>query len=97
MTQDEQKQAVAEYARAGQRAFGEVEGALASDKALREREFILEANIKDNVALASALGERGSQRSAVLVAVPGLEAQHLGGRGDVGIGAPCSLCLCAFV
>ena len=34
----EQKQAVAEYARAGQRAFGEVEGALAAENALRERD-----------------------------------------------------------
>ena len=34
----EQKQAVAEYARAGQRAFGEVEDALAAENALRDRE-----------------------------------------------------------
>ena len=34
----EQKQAVAEYARAGQRAFGEVENALAAESALRDRE-----------------------------------------------------------
>jgi outer membrane protein TolC len=33
----EQKQAVAEYARVGQRAFGEVEGAFAAESALRER------------------------------------------------------------
>ena len=44
----EQRQAVAEYARAGQRAFGEVEGALAAENALRERDAILEANIRDN-------------------------------------------------
>jgi outer membrane protein TolC len=44
----EQKQAVAEYARAGQRAFGEVEGALAADNALRERELILDATIRDS-------------------------------------------------
>ncbi len=38
----EQKQAVAEYARAGQRAFGEVESALAAENALRDREAILD-------------------------------------------------------
>ncbi len=44
----EQKQAVAEYARAGQRAFGEVENALAAENALRERASILEATIRDS-------------------------------------------------
>jgi outer membrane protein, multidrug efflux system len=44
----EQKQAVAEYARAGQRAFGEVENALAAESTLRERDVILEANIRDS-------------------------------------------------
>jgi multidrug efflux system outer membrane protein len=44
----EQKQAVADYARTGQRAFGEVEGALAADNALRERDVILEATIRDS-------------------------------------------------
>ena len=44
----EQKQAVAEYARTGQRAFGEVENALAADNALRERDAILEAAIRDS-------------------------------------------------
>jgi multidrug efflux system outer membrane protein len=44
----EQKQAVAEYARAGQRAFGEVESALAAENALREREAILDSTIRDN-------------------------------------------------
>jgi NodT family efflux transporter outer membrane factor (OMF) lipoprotein len=44
----EQKQAVAEYARAGQRAFGEVEGALAAENALRDRELILDATIRDS-------------------------------------------------
>ena len=43
----EQKQAVAEYARAGQRAFGEVENALAAENALREREAILAGTIRD--------------------------------------------------
>jgi NodT family efflux transporter outer membrane factor (OMF) lipoprotein len=44
----EQKQAVAEYARAGQRAFGEVENALAAENALRDRYVILEATVRDN-------------------------------------------------
>jgi len=44
----EQKQAVAAYASAGQRAFGEVEGALSAENALREREAILAANVRDN-------------------------------------------------
>ena len=44
----EQKQAVAEYARTGQRAFGEVENALAADNALRDRDAILEVAIRDN-------------------------------------------------
>jgi NodT family efflux transporter outer membrane factor (OMF) lipoprotein len=44
----EQKQAVAAYASAGQRAFGEVENALAAENALRDREAILEANVRDN-------------------------------------------------
>ena len=44
----EQKQAVAEYARAGQRAFGEVEGALSAENALRDRDAILAANVADN-------------------------------------------------
>ncbi len=43
----EQKQAVAEYARAGQRAFGEVENALGAENALRDRYVILEATIRD--------------------------------------------------
>ena len=44
----EQKQAVAEYARTGQRAFGEVENALAAESALRDRQAILEATIRDS-------------------------------------------------
>ena len=44
----EQKQAVAAYASAGQRAFGEVEGALSAENALRDREAILEATVRDN-------------------------------------------------
>lgn len=44
----EQKQAVADYAHAGQRAFGEVEGALAAEIALREREVLLDAVVRDN-------------------------------------------------
>ncbi len=52
----EQKQAVAQYARAGQRAFGEVENALAAEAALRDRESILDATVRDSArALELAL------------------------------------------
>ena len=44
----EQKQAVAAYASIGLRAFGEVEGALASELAAREREQILAQTLADN-------------------------------------------------
>jgi len=44
----EQKQAVAEYARAGQRAFGEVESALSAESALRDRNAILDGVVRDN-------------------------------------------------
>lgn len=44
----DQKQAVAQYARAGQRAFSEVEGALAAERTLRERNALLEAAVRDN-------------------------------------------------
>ncbi len=44
----EQKQAVAEYARAGQRAFAEVENALAAESVLRDRQAILEATVRDS-------------------------------------------------
>jgi len=44
----EQKQAVAAYAQTGQRAFGDVENALAAENALREREAVLAANVRDN-------------------------------------------------
>jgi NodT family efflux transporter outer membrane factor (OMF) lipoprotein len=44
----EQKQAVAAYASAGQRAFSEVENALAAEFALNDREAILQANVRDN-------------------------------------------------
>jgi multidrug efflux system outer membrane protein len=44
----EQKQAVAAYARAGQRAFGEVEGALSAENSLRDRAALLEAAVRDN-------------------------------------------------
>jgi NodT family efflux transporter outer membrane factor (OMF) lipoprotein len=44
----EQKQAVAEYARTGQRAFGEVEGALAAENTLRDRDAILDATVRDS-------------------------------------------------
>jgi NodT family efflux transporter outer membrane factor (OMF) lipoprotein len=44
----DQKQAVAQYARAGQRAFSEVEGALAAERTLRDRNTLLEAVVRDN-------------------------------------------------
>ena len=44
----EQKQAVAEYARAGQKAFGEVETALGTESILRERDAILAGTVRDN-------------------------------------------------
>ena len=44
----EQKQAIAEYAVVGLRAFGEVEGALAAEIAAREREQILTQVVSDN-------------------------------------------------
>ena len=44
----EQKQAIAEYAAVGLRAFGEVEGALAAEIAAREREQILTQTLSDN-------------------------------------------------
>lgn len=44
----EQKQAVAEYARTGQRAFNEAEGAISTDKALRDRSALLEAAVRNN-------------------------------------------------
>jgi len=44
----EQKQAVAEYARAGQRAFSEVESALGTEAILRQRDAILATAISDN-------------------------------------------------
>ena len=39
---------MAAYASAGQRAFGEVENALAAEFALNDREAILQANVRDN-------------------------------------------------
>ena len=44
----EQKQAIAEYAAVGLRAFGEVEGALSAEIAAREREQILAQTVSDN-------------------------------------------------
>ena len=44
----EQKQAVAEYAAVGLRAFGEVEGALSAEIAAREREQILMQTLSDS-------------------------------------------------
>lgn len=43
----EQKLAVADYARIAQRAFGEVEGALSAEAALRDRDAILAAMLRD--------------------------------------------------
>jgi len=45
---EEQKQAIAEYAVVGLRAFGDVEGALAAEIAAREREQILAQVLSDN-------------------------------------------------
>lgn len=44
----EQKEAVAQYARAGQRAFGEIENALSAERILRERDVLLDAAVHDN-------------------------------------------------
>ena len=44
----EQKQAVAAYASAGLRAFGEVENALSAEIALRDRLVLLDATVRDN-------------------------------------------------
>src|SRR5574337_136610 len=44
----EQKAAVAAYASAGLRAFGEVENALATENALRDRALLLDAALRDN-------------------------------------------------
>jgi NodT family efflux transporter outer membrane factor (OMF) lipoprotein len=44
----EQKQAVAAYASAGLRAFGEVENALSAEFALRDRLTFLDATVRDN-------------------------------------------------
>jgi NodT family efflux transporter outer membrane factor (OMF) lipoprotein len=44
----EQKQAVAEYARVGQRAFGEVEDAISREGAVRDREEILTRAVSDS-------------------------------------------------
>jgi len=44
----EQQQAVADYGRVGQRAFGEVESALAAEVALRERDVILDSTVHDS-------------------------------------------------
>ena len=44
----EQKEAVANYARVAQRSFGEVENALAAERALADRAAILAATIVDN-------------------------------------------------
>lgn len=44
----DQKQAVAQFARAGQRAFSEVENALAAERTLRDRSTLLQEAVRDN-------------------------------------------------
>jgi outer membrane protein, multidrug efflux system len=51
----EQKQAIAEYAAVGLRAFGEVENALAAEIAAREREQILTQTLFDNQQALTAV------------------------------------------
>jgi outer membrane protein TolC len=48
----EQKQAVAEYGQVGARAFGEVEGALASEFAAKRRESVLSRGVTENLRAA---------------------------------------------
>jgi hypothetical protein len=59
----EQRQAVAEYARVGQRAFGEVEDALSRESAVRDREVILTRAVSESeraLALSRVAYEVGS-------------------------------------
>ena len=74
----EQKQAIAEYAVVGLRAFGEVEGALAAEIAAREREQILTQTLSDNqqaltvVQTQFKVGQHGSQVRRAAAAGAGL-------------------------
>jgi NodT family efflux transporter outer membrane factor (OMF) lipoprotein len=54
----EQKQAVVDYARVGQRAFGEVESALAASANLEEREAILRELVTDNTRALEFANQR---------------------------------------
>ena len=89
----EQKQAVADYARIGQRAFGEVENALAAENALRDREAILEATVRDSaraLELAQIQYPRGQRRPADRRAEPAravLGAPVAAARADRAAGA----------
>jgi outer membrane protein TolC len=57
----EQKQAMAEYASVGLRAFNEVENALSMEFALREREVILRATVADHQRALELAHERFRQ------------------------------------
>ncbi len=63
----EQKEAVAAYASTGQRAFGEVENALAAEIALRDRSEVLDAVVRDN--------ERALQLALVQFRIGGIDAR----------------------
>jgi NodT family efflux transporter outer membrane factor (OMF) lipoprotein len=54
----EQRLAIADYARVAQRAFGEVENALSSEQALREREAILTRAVADETKTLDLVGTR---------------------------------------
>jgi len=62
----EQKQAIAEYAQVGLRAFGEVEGALSAELAAREREQILAQTFSDNQQALAVVQARFKVGSADL-------------------------------
>ena len=70
----EQRQAVAEYARTGQRAFAEVENALAAENTLRDREGILDATVRDS---ARALELAEIQYRVGSVDLRAVEQNHL--------------------
>jgi len=65
----EQKQAVAEYARVGVRAFGEVENALSAEFTLGEREALLRQAVVDNARALELANTRYRVGSADLRAV----------------------------
>ncbi|HKC42910.1 MAG TPA: TolC family protein [Burkholderiales bacterium] len=65
----EQKQAVAEYARVGARAFGEVENALSAEFTLGERETLLRQAVVDNARALELANTRYRVGSADLRAV----------------------------